>query len=179
MNLPVEAFLPRTADAERRGLLEHFGKPTSDEPLAALVVMARVVTTLREIYVPRRITAETSMFGFESHFEALLPEAPPTVLRCHDLKPQQQSHAYRGATSAAAPPTFHHHDFADTIAQAEEDLEQFFLGQRRHHDDEPSPPVRVVAWAWPLRWLRRETLEGTACAVLFCDPGGALRIYPE
>jgi hypothetical protein len=70
---------------------------------------------------------------------------PPKALRCHDLKPVRAGGAYRSAMTEKRP-DFHGFDFGDTLEQATESLERFFLACNAETYD-------IAAYAWPLLWL--------------------------
>jgi len=172
----ARGFLPTVTTARAAGLLDGLNEPYEEHAYCGLVVRARVVTEMFEIYVPRAMSDLPALHGFESSFEmATAPNSkalPPDCLRCHNLRPQQGGGAYRAA-QVMKEPDFHGFGFADTIDQAEEDLKQFFLGQK---SDQVSG-YEVLAYAWPLRWLRFRDAAGEQEAVIYVKRDGGHAVF--
>lgn len=177
----VRRFLPTLDDARERGLLEGMsGEPYEEHPLCGLVVRATVFRSMSEIYVPRAMRTMAALHGFESAFESAITtigKAPPDCLRCHDLRPRRTGGGYRAAQETREP-DFHGHRFSDTIAQAEEDLQQFFLGEQKAARQRESDirSYDVLAWAWPLLWLRYTGGSATE-VVLYVDGSGQRAVF--
>lgn len=167
----AKTFVPTIEAARAAGLLDGLPEPYASHAMCGLVVWARMDRDMKEIYVPRAMRTMPAFHGFESQFEGAVTMAQwhlPSCLRVNDLRPQRVGGGYRAAR-AEKEPDFLGHRYGDTIALAEEDLQQFFLGEQRRAEqrDWAAPSAKVAAWAWPLLWLRFRNAEGECEVALY------------
>jgi hypothetical protein len=127
--------------------------------------------SMHEIYVPPEMSFAPGLFSFESAFEKVVHTVtPPECLRCHDLRPRAVSTtAYRGGGRIVLP-DFRGHEFAGTIEKAVAALEALSSGGR-------IVAQTVLAYAWPLLWLRYGDESPEKEVVLFASPEGVLQVF--
>lgn len=169
----ARSFVPTVQSARAAGLLDGLPEPYEEHALCGLVVWARMTRDMKEIYVPRPMRTMAAFHGFESQFEQVVTLAQwhlPKCLRVEDLRPRTVGGGYRAAQQRKEP-DFLGHRYGDTIAEAEEDLRQFFLGEQRRAEarDWAVPSAKVAAWAWPLRWLRFRDARGECEVALYVE----------
>ncbi|MEQ9321996.1 MAG: hypothetical protein RIF41_22695 [Polyangiaceae bacterium] len=167
----AKTFVPTIEAARAAGLLDDLPEPYARHAMCGLVVWARMGGDMKEIYVPRAMRSMGAFHGFESQFEGAVTMTRwhlPACLRVDDLRPRQVGGGYRAAR-VHKEPDFLGHRYGDTIAQAEEDLQQFFLGEQRRAEarDWAIPSAKVAAWAWPLLWLRFLDTDGECEVALY------------
>ncbi|MFO0547564.1 MAG: hypothetical protein U0271_04195 [Polyangiaceae bacterium] len=118
-----------------------------------------------DVFVPRSLTSNPTLFGVESAIEALVPKLPDDELECHDLRTDGAQSAYRGQLAGERKPMFHDYDFEDTIDQAKESLGQLYRARGRIMH------ATVRAFAWPMLYVRFDTPEAATDTVIV--PGGS------
>ena len=178
----AKSFVPTLEAARAAGLLDFTqADPYEEQALCGLVVWARMSRDMKEIYVPRAMRTMAAFHGFESQFEGAVTSMQwhlPDCLRVNDLRPTRGGGGYRAA-QVTKEPDFLGHRYGDTIGQAEEDLEQFFLGEQRRarESGEAMPSAKVAAWAWPLRWVRIQDAVGVYEIALYVRPTGHVAVF--
>ena len=157
----------RTPDAEPDELLRRCGLMVMAKRTDQGASLPNRRREMFETYVPEELKLADGMFELESFFEQHTEQInPPACLRCYDLKPRQSGGAYRAARTVKEP-DFHGFTFGDTIEQAIESLEKFFLAH-------PGGTFDIKAWARPMLLVR----DGGDTRVLFVDRDGLLISFP-
>jgi hypothetical protein len=144
---------------------------TGQTVLARVHYLRDYPASMHEIYVPPEMSFAPGLFSFEGAFEKVVHTVtPPECLRCHDLRPRSVSTtAYRGGGRMVLP-DFRGHEFAGTIEKAVAALEALSAGGR-------IVAQTVLAYAWPLLWLRYGVDSPEREVVLFASPEGTLQVF--